>query len=338
MAGISLALGTARSLASEGGGSDKEIIQLDNMDVVAKVSRIAHYKELAEVAFENALKERKISYADVLMTSYPEVDIVSILKQKKAYRETVEADWFCNYGAIQTEVTLRVPLGRIREGGGVDWKRRVIFINESQARNLAMVGDAMTFKVGNAPSEILFHLSGMMLSNFLSKRNIERVKELGKARGGSSLFADQVYFETQLQELNRSYFILTKKVIMTPVDSLVALRLLGAEFTKETVEAIFKKYRIAYTPADVALIMATKAAEVSQTYSTEMVAFRFAQYLVRGNVNLVSKSEVIDPDAKPPITMEYQEEEIDGKGLAQMSRKEAVEYLGRIALQAPGHM
>ena len=304
---------------------DSPTIVLDTMTVSTVRERLKTYEAATKTFWFASQETRSVSYLDVIAVAYDkaEFDLADTLLKKKIYREQMSAkghDFFCNYAAIDLKVpTLFRDMvsGTPGSKGGpnewvyYDFKRRVIFVE----RELYYTS--------------LMHAVGLSLCGSPSPEALDRIKKIGAEKKDFE-FRRQVNFEVQLQDLNRLYALYTKRPIMTPLDALEALCMLGEKPKANFVEAIFKRSGFKVDPALIKKFLATtKQRQAIVMYDPPSgmdsmgpanngpESFLGAHRLITG---LVYNDEVINP------------------GLRRESGRSYEAYLERILLEAPGHI
>jgi hypothetical protein len=300
-------------------------IVLDTMTVSTVKERLKTYETATKTFWYATQETRCVSYLDVIAVAYDkaEFDLADTLLKKKKYREQMLAkghDFFCNYAAIDVKVPalfrnmISGPPGL--EGGPREWvyydfKRRVILVERELYYSSLM------------------HAVGLSLCGSPSPEALERIKKIGAEKKDFE-FRRQVNFEVQLQDLNRLYALYTKRPIMTPLDALEALCMLGEKPKANTVESIFKRSGFKADPALIKKILAnTKQRQAIVMYDPPSgmasagpanngpESFLGAHRLMTG---LVYNDEVINP------------------GLRRESGRSYEAYLERILIEAPGHI
>ena len=295
----------------------EEVIKLDPIEVSVTRSKITVYKSRAEKVWNDAQTNRTICYNDILTVVYRDFKIPELLLKKKTYREAVGQNhtWFCNYGAFNKRIPINFTVTDVgsvkggnasREDGRFDWKAKKLIIKEG------------------ARTEYLYHLVGVGLSGFPSSKSLDQVKELARMHRDAQ-FYDQTFLESQLQELNRFYVTVTGKVILTPVDALHAIILLGAKVPRASVERIFSKNNISCPEPQLTTVLAAPEANMRN-----FGYFRYAIALIEGR-----KSENSSVDGEGNLTVDYNVELL---GLSNLSGEKYEACLENILMQAPGHL
>jgi hypothetical protein len=278
-----------------------------------------------ERLWENAWRQPSIRYVDVLASAYDtkHVDLAKCLLAKKAYRDTVAKNrvFFCNYGAVNNEIKIKwrstradtMNPGRIKEGGtvekgaGFDYRTGMITLSPE------------------APLQALLHASGSALSGFPSKKALDAAKAFINADKKDKRFADCVRLELQMQDLNRYFATFSSQPIMTPLEALRALTMLGHKPDRELVKKIYARYpiRVSEEELDRAL-----AAPVVKRDGRKGV-FEHANRLIDG-VSALGTEAFGDDEVQQMVQVE--------NGLNQMKQEEYEALLEKILMEAPGHM
>ncbi|MFT3781155.1 MAG: hypothetical protein QM790_04000 [Nibricoccus sp.] len=300
-------------------------IVLDAVSVTAIKERLKAYELATKSFWFSAQESHTVSYLDVITMAYgkAEFDLATVLLKKKAYRDHVGAlghDFFCNYAAIDKSIPVffraladdQHPVRRrSNEWAYYDFKRKAIYVE----RQLYYSS--------------LLQAAGLSLCTSPSPAALERIKKIG-AQKKDFEFLRQVTFEVELQDLNRFYALYSKRPIMTPLDTLEALCMLGEKPRASTVQAILERNGFKVDPALIRkIIESTKERQAVVLYDAPPVVESM------GPANNGPESFL---GAHRLITGFTDNDYVVATGLRRESGQPYEKFLERILIEAPGHI
>jgi hypothetical protein len=152
-------------------------------------------------------------------------------------------------------------------------------------------------------------------------------------------FVKEVNFEVRLQDMNRFYAFMTSgHPIMTPVETLQALVMLGEKPDPKVVKSIMDRHRLAVSEAEIADVLATTrqgkdgefGAEGTALIGGEFSVFTVARRLVTGLE--VKETQDGGEAGSQDSVLELE------SGLRSFHGKAYEAYLERVLIEAPGHI
>jgi hypothetical protein len=233
---------------------------LDKMEVVARRERIQAYDTNAAALWSQSEKDRKICYAEVILAAYDlkRFDLAKTLKAKKQYRETEAKDrtFLSNYEAILIPVPIQYQaykgLGSALEPSfsglktptltdgatvGYSFKHRLILGDKYEQRPMypqLMVASGMSLAAYKPSAIAAARISAIRFQ-----------LSYGKRQQMFNQFCEDAIMEARLQDLNRFYGVQKGHPIMTPLEALEALVLLGEKPSITAIERIFTRNNFA---------------------------------------------------------------------------------------------
>lgn len=307
---------------------NKDPIVLDALAIKAIQTRMKIYEVAAKSFWDSTQELKTVRYLDVIGVAYAkaEFDLVDTLLKKKLYREKMMPkghDFFCNYAAMHLKVPVQFK-NTIGPAPGIQAKGPREFVQYNFKRKAIIVERELYYSS-------LMQASGLSLCASPSPESLERIKKIGAARKDFD-FRRHVNFEVQLQDLNRLYALYTLRPIMTPLEAVEALCMLGERPKAEFIEAIFKRNGFSTDPVLLRKILKdTKERQAVVMHDPPTGAGSFDG----GPTNNGPESFL---GAHRLLTGQTYDSEVITPGLRRLSSKAYEAYLERILIEAPGHI
>jgi heme oxygenase len=340
-------IGLGASGATHEAISNNDPVVLDKLTVSGRRNQLKVFEQKIDDIFDQAQLTRTITYREVILACYDasRIDLVSALRQKKHYRESVASghDFLCNYAAINKAIpviySMENPLAGYAAGLGFSSALGAEFLFKRQVIRIDLGGSNIK----------IAHAAGASLSATLSPQSLEKVKSLSRQKKDLS-FVNEVSFEVRLQDMNRFYGFITGRPIMNSLDALQALVLLGEKPDVAQVKAIFARNNLSFSEQEISHLYTTTlqgsagqfGSEGLNSAGGEYAYFTLARRLVCGFEVLerITSGEAGTPNGVPVTTVSMYSEYATPlePGLQTLSGKAYEDYLERILIEAPGHI
>lgn len=303
---------------------EKEPLVLDKVNITAFRERIKNYETSTNGLWKKTEEQKTISYLDVLTSAYGRsaFDLQQALLAKKSYRDALAGkghDFFCNYGAINVQVPIvfrQASSGMI----GIDKGGPQQYVYYSFEKQRIVIHPQLY-------RTALMHAAGVSLCGYPSPESLERIKFIG-AKKEDFAFRRQVNVEVQLQDLNRLYALYSGRPIMTPLDAVEALCMLGERPSVEQIEGVFA--RNGYKAG-----RETIAHLVQKTKERFTVVDDFSELGLSG---LAEQGPEAFRGASRLLVGFRHHGDLVVEGLRQLGGKEYLALLEKILIEAPGHI
>jgi hypothetical protein len=259
-------------------------IVLDKMEITSRRERIQAYDTNAAALWSQSEKDRKICYAEVILAAYDlkRFDLAKTLNAKKEYRETLgkARSFLCNYEAILTPVPIQyqsykgagsalepsfagLKTPTLADGAsiGYSFKNRLILGDKYNPRTVypqLMVASGMSLTAYNPSTPTMAKIAAIRGERTYSKR--QRL---------FNLFCSDAIIESRLQDLNRFYGVQKGRPIMTPLEALEALIILGETPSIDHVERVFAENNVACPRAMIEATIASASGMKSGRFAEE---------------------------------------------------------------------
>lgn len=312
-------------------------IVLDKMTIGAIRQRTKIYDRRAERLWDDSVKLKTISYLDVITTAYADAqfDLERVLLAKKAYRDRITRlghDFFCNYAAIHIQVP--VAFRNLVEPMGGYTAASKEYVSYSFGKKRIQI-ERLVYKTA------LMQASGVSLAAYPSPQSLERIKQIGAAKKDFD-YRRQVNFELQLQDLNRMYALYAGRPIMTPLDAVEALCMLGERPKAAEVADILKRHNFYVSPATLdSVIKTTKQREATLIDLSDVIGGEIPMSLGDPGIYFGSSPVNLGPEtfraARQLISGRREGKDLVSEGL-QTFGKGRRNLLEKILIEAPGHI
>ncbi len=330
-----------------GTASGTDTILLEKFTIEGKRDSLKIYENNTDNLFDRVRRQKAVTYRDVILTTYDpnHFDLLGVLLLKKHHRETVGKghDFLCNYAAINKTIpviySLADPLIGYAGGLGFGCSPGAEFLFK---RNV--------IRIENGGNNIkIAHAAGASLCASPSIEGMGKIKQLGREKRDIE-FVKEVAFEIRLQDMNRFYAFITGQPLMTSLDALQALVLLGEKPASTLVKAIFARNHLAFSEEEISRVYQSTHQGQTGEFGSEGVDssggryayFTMARRLVCGLevMERVTANEAGTNSGVPISTVSMYSEFATAlePGLQTLSGKDYEAYLERILIEAPGHI